>query len=174
MEEKKKRDWGTIVIGILLVLCGMFFIIRPGMTLITVTIFMGAALLVTGIYNIISYIRFRNNTDASGWIIAYGIIDIIVGLMFLIQPLAMAAVIPWFVAIFFAIFGVFEIVGAFRLKKAGLRAWGWMIFSGIMSILCAIVLFVYPPSISILIGIFVIMRGFSMAIYGNTVDDIMN
>ena len=166
METTKRRDWGLVIAGVLLVLCGVFFLFAPGLTLVTMTAFAGAAFLVSGIFDIISYIRFRKVANLSGWAIAYAILDIIVGLMFLIHPLALAAVIPWLIGLFFIVFGVFEIVGSFRMKGTGSRLWGWMLFSGIVGALCGVCFFVFPASIVIFMAAFVIMRGVSLAVYG--------
>lgn len=166
METTKKRDWGLVVAGILLVLCGMFFVFAPGLTLVTMTVFAGAAFLVSGIFDIVSYIRFRKVANMSGWTLAYAILDIVVGLMFLIHPLALAAVIPWLIGLFFIIFGVFEIVGSFKIKGTGSSLWGWMLFSGIIGALCGVLFFVFPASFVIYMAVFVIMRGVSLAIYG--------
>ena len=166
METTKKRDWGLVVAGILLVLCGMFFVFAPGLTLVTMTVFAGAAFLVSGIFDIVSYIRFRKVANMSGWALAYAILDIVVGLMFLIHPLALAAVIPWLIGLFFIIFGGFEIVGSFKIKGTGSSLWGWMLFSGIIGALCGVLFFVFPASFVIYMAVFVIMRGVSLAIYG--------
>ncbi len=166
METTKKRDWGLVVAGILLVLCGMFFVFAPGLTLVTMTVFAGAAFLVSGIFDIVSYIRFRKVANMSGWALAYAILDIVVGLMFLIHPRALAAVIPWLIGLFFIIFGVFEIVGSFKIKGTGSSLWGWMLFSGIIGALCGVLFFVFPASFVIYMAVFVIMRGVSLAIYG--------
>lgn len=173
METTKKRDWGSVVAGILLVLCGIFFIFAPGLTLVTMAAFAGAAFLVSGIFDIISYVRFRKVANMSGWALAYAILDIIVGLMFLIHPLALAAVIPWLIGLFFIIFGVFEIVSSFKIKGAGSRLWGWMLFSGIVGALCGVCFFVFPASFVIYMAVFVIMRGVSLAIYGASSREIM-
>ncbi|MEG0757130.1 MAG: DUF308 domain-containing protein [Raoultibacter sp.] len=166
METVKKRDWGLIVAGILLILCGGFFAFAPGLTLVTMTAFAGAAFLVSGVFDVISYIRFHNTADLSGWTLAYAILDIVVGLMFLLHPLALAGVIPWVIGLFFVIFGVFEIVGAIKIKGSGAKIWGWMLFSGIVSALCGVSFFILPASFVIFMAVFVIMRGISLIIYG--------
>lgn len=170
MSSIKKRDWGLIVVGILLALCGIFFILAPIASTVILTIFIGAAFVVSGISNIVSYVRFRKSLQTSGWVIAYGILDIILGIMFLVQPLALSAVLPWVVGIFLGVFGVFEIIECFRVKKAGFKVWGWMLFSGIVTALVAIMLFVNPFSLAILIGLFVVTRGISLAVYGFSMD----
>ena len=111
MDTTRKHDWGLIVAGILLVLCAFFFVVAPGLTLVTITAIAGAAFLVSGIFDIINYVRFHKVMNLSGWAIAYAVLDIVIGLMFLIHPLAFAGVIPWVIGAFFIIFGAFEVVG---------------------------------------------------------------
>ena len=116
MDTTRKHDWGLIVAGILLVLCAFFFVVAPGLTLVTISAIAGAAFLVSGIFDIINYVRFHKVMNLSGWAIAYAVLDIVIGLMFLIHPLAFAGVIPWVIGAFFIIFGAFEVGGSFRIR----------------------------------------------------------
>ncbi len=166
MEVAKKRDWGLIVAGVLLIACAIFIIMMPALTLITLTAIAGAGFLISGIFDIVNYVRFHKQMNLSGWAIAYAVLDIIIGLMLLLHPLALAGVIPWIVGLLFVVFGIFEVVGAFKVKKAGVPMWGWMLFSGIVSILCGITFFVSPATFSIFLAVFVLMRGFSLMFYG--------
>lgn len=166
MDTTRKHDWGLIVAGILLVLCAFFFVVAPGLTLVTITAIAGAAFLVSGIFDIINYVRFHKVMNLSGWAIAYAVLDIVIGLMFLIHPLTFAGVIPWVIGAFFVIFGAFEVVGSFRIRKTGVPMWGWMLFSGIVSVLCGITFFVAPASFSIFLSVFILMRGVSLVFYG--------
>lgn len=166
MDTTKKHDWGLIVAGILLVVCAFFFLAAPGLTLVTITAIAGAAFLVSGIFDIINYVRFHKVMNLSGWAIAYAVLDIIIGLMFLIHPLAFAAVIPWVIGAFFIVFGVFEIIGAFGVRKTGVSLWGWMLFSGIISALCGLTFFFSPATFSIFLSVFILMRGASLMFYG--------
>lgn len=166
METAKKRDWGLIVAGILLVVCAFFIMLMPGLTLVTLTAIAGAGFLVSGIFDIVNYVRFHKQMNLSGWAIAYAVLDIILGLMLLLHPLALAGVIPWIVGIGFVVFGIFEIVGSIKIKGTGAPLWGWMLFSGIISVLCGITFFVNPATFSIFLAVFVLMRGISLVFYG--------
>lgn len=169
-----KRDWGLIVIGVLLALSGVAFMAMPGITLVAITLFAGAAFLVSGVFNIISYVRFRKTMELSKWLIVYAAFDIVIGLMFLLFPLVFAPVIPWIIGLFFGIFGVFEIIGSFRLRKSqAAPMWGWMLASGIISVLCGALFFLNPASFAIFIGIFTIIRGVSLAVYGATIEKVL-
>ena len=166
MDTTKKHDWGLIVAGILLVVCAFFFLVAPGLTLVTITAIAGAAFLVSGVFDIINYVRFHKVMNLSGWAIAYAVLDIVIGLMFLIHPLALAGVIPWMIGAFFIIFGVFEIVGSFTVKKTGVPLWGWMLFSGIVSVLCGLTFFIAPAMLGVFLSVFILMRGASLIFYG--------
>lgn len=166
METTKKRDWGLIVAGILLLICGMLFFWAPWLTLVTLTAIAGAAFLVSGVFDIIDYVRFRKIMELSGWVLAYAVLDIIIGLMLLLHPIAFAMFLPWLVGLFFIVFGIFEVVGAFKVRRSGISLWGWMLFSGIVGILCGLAFFLLPEIFSIFLAVFVIMRGVSLIFYG--------
>ena len=108
----------------------------------------------------------RKAEGLSAWAVVYAICDIILGFLLLVHPLLFAAVIPWVVGVFFVAFGIMEIVLAVRARGGSVNGWGWLIFSGIVSILCGLMFFVSPESFSIFLSVFVLMRGISMIYYG--------
>ena len=166
MDTTKKHDWGLIIAGVLLVLCAFFFLVAPGLTLVTITAIAGAAFLVSGVFDIVNYVRFRKRMNLSGWSLVYAVLDIVIGLMFLVHPLAFAAVIPWVIGAFFIVFGVFEIIGSFKIKNSGASLWGWMLFSGIIGALCGITFFIAPAMLGIFLSVFILMRGASLIFFG--------
>lgn len=166
METTNKHDWGLIIAGILLVICSIFFLMAPGLAVVTITVIAGAAFLVSGIFDIVNYFRFRKLMDLSGWALAYGVLDIVLGILFLVNPLVSAGALAWFIGAWFIVFGVFEAVGAFRMRKAGTSLWGWMLFSGIIGALCGITFFIAPAMLGIFLSVFILMRGVSLVFYG--------
>ena len=166
MDTTKRHDWGLIVAGALLVLLAVFFMAAPGLTLVTMTAIAGAGFLVSGVFDIVFYARFREAMGLSGWTLAYGVLDVVLGLMFLLHPLALAGVIPWIVGLFFVVFGAFEVAAALRVRRLGTSLWGWMLFSGIVSVLCGLTFFVSPATFVIFLALFVAMRGASLIVYG--------
>ena len=63
-------------------------------------------------------------------------------------------------------FGIMEIVLAVRAKSGSVDGWGWLIFSGIVSIICGLMFFVTPETFSVFLSVFILMRGISMIYYG--------
>ena len=160
---KKKWDWSLILAGILLLACGLLCCFAPNLTLATIAMIAGVGFLLSGVLGIVFYVRFRSMMSVSGWSLAYAILDVLIGLMFVLHPLALC----------FLVFGLFEIFAAMKSKSIGFSAWGIGLFSGIVNIVCAIMLFVSPILFSLLVAVFVLWRGVAMIAEGVTVGKIV-
>lgn len=166
MYIEKKRDWGAIIAGILMLICAFVCLLMPGITLVTITLFAGAGFLVSGIADVIEYVRNRDELLLSGWVLAYAILDILVGLMFLIHPMALSVVLPWLIGAFFVVFGIFEIVAALKGRRVGAPLWGLPIVSGVIGVICGITFFLNPATLAIFVALFMIMRAVSLLMFG--------
>mgnify|MGYP002510459363 FL=1 len=166
MDATSKRDWGMFAVGIALVIVGFVCLWAPGLTLLSVAAIVGAMFLVVGVFDVYAYARYRKSMSLSGWLVAYALCDIVLGVMFLANPIIAAEVVPWVAGAFMAAYGVFQIFAAVRLRTA--ISWGWLIASGVLSVLCGICFFVWPGSFAIFLGFFLMMRGVTLAVYGAT------
>ena len=167
MDTANKRDWGLFAAGIALIIISFIFLLAPGLTMESIAAVAGAMLLVVGGMDVYTYARYRKSMTLSGWMLAYAICDIILGIMFLIHPIVAAAVIPWVAGIFVVAYGIFQIAMAVKLRDVMPGA-GWLVANGIVSILCGICFFVWPASFAIFLAVFLMMRGVTMAVYGVT------
>lgn len=161
-----KHDWGLVFAGIALAVAGLFCLEAPGLTIVTIAAVVGAFFLVAGVFDIIGYVRFRNIMPRSGWELAYAIIDVLLGLVFLLHPLAFSAVVPWLVGLCFVAFAIFEIVTAVKAKGFGVPMWGWPLFSGVLNALCGIAFFVWPEMLSVFLAMILLVRAASLIVYG--------
>lgn len=166
MNSKTERNWQLIVAGILFIVFGLVCAFFPGLTLASIAFMVGAAFVVSGVVNIATFIRDKELLGFSGWLLAYGILDVLIGAMFVIHPFAFAAVLPWVIGAFVLVFGIFEIIVAFPIKKAGLPLWGWMLVSGILSVLIGIMFFCMPEMLALFIALFALLRGVDLIILG--------
>ncbi len=171
----RRHDWGLVVAGVLLVLLAAFITAFPGLTLATITAILGIGFLVSGVLDLVGYVRLKRDfiESPSAWMLVYAILDIIIGVMLALHPFVFSGVISWLVGIFVVAFGVIEIVGAVQLRKVGMPMWGWMVFSGIVDVLCGIVFFAVPAMLAVFLAVFVIMRGVSLIIYGWRADSVL-
>lgn len=63
-------------------------------------------------------------------------------------------------------FALYEIMGSFVSRKASFPLWGWLLVSGIITLLVGIGFFMMPEMFAILIGVFALMRGVSLIVLG--------
>lgn len=166
MNSKTERNWQLIVAGILFIVFGLVCAFFPGLTLASIAFMVGAAFVVSGVVNIATFIRDKELLGFSGWLLAYGILDVLIGAMFVIHPFAFAAVLPWVIGAFVLVFGIYEIIVASPIKKAGLPLWGWMLVSGILSVLIGIMFFYMPEMLALFIALFALLRGVDLIILG--------
>lgn len=161
----KKHDWGMFFLGILLIICSFILMMWPETTLITIALFAGFMLLFAAGGDLATFFNVPKGTDGRGWIMANAIIDIILGGMFIIHPVATASVIPWLAGGFIVGYGIIAIISSIGLRSYG-STWLLLLLNGILSIVIGILFFVDPTYFVWLICFFLIMRGVLMCVYG--------
>lgn len=160
------KNWQLIVAGILFVLFSAVCLFFPGLTLGSITFMIGAAFVLSGAVHIASYIRDRDVLDLSGLVLAYAILDVLIGLMFVVHPMVFTAVIPWVAGMFTIVFAIYELIGSFVSRKAGFSLWAWLLISGVLTLAMGVGFFLVPEMFAILIGLFALVRGVSLIVLG--------
>lgn len=152
-----------LISGILLIVAGVFCIINPQATLLSLAIVLGVFMLVSGILNIVAFAGAHNEIFGSGWLLVEGILNCIIGVFLLFNEWITVAALPFIFGMWVLFSGLCRLIGSFDMKKLGLRSWGWMLFFGILGIAIGIFSFFKPfvamLAISILVGIYLILEG---------------
>ncbi len=161
---RRKHDWALIVGGVLVFIMGIMVMAWPGASMVSIAIMAGAILIVAGVTDFISYSQV-SGTPGAGWILASGICDVLLGMLFVIYPVATAAMLPWLAGVFVICYSIFAIVAAIGMRGV-FRSWGWLLATGIVGILCGIMFMVMPASFVVFLGIFLLMRGVTMVVEG--------
>lgn len=117
-----KSWWWSIISGVIGIIAGLFLLGNPGVSIValpvTIGILIGLLAIISGIINIFKAIRIRNEIQGEGWIIAWGVISIILGLWILSAPLITGVSLVWLAAIAAVIGGIAMIIFSFRLRSA--------------------------------------------------------
>jgi uncharacterized membrane protein HdeD (DUF308 family) len=115
--------WTVFVVGVAGVLAGLITSIYPGLTALVLLYLIAAWHVVRGVFEILAAIRLRKEIQGEGWLILGGIASVVFGLFLWVRPGAGAVALLWMIGAFAIMFGVIEILLAFKLKKfAPLRA----------------------------------------------------
>lgn len=130
---KTKYWWLILLIGILLIPCGIFYWIWPVQGYAVSSILFGWALVVVGLVQVVVGGRVGKVKGRAWWIIG-GFIDLVLGFV-LAQNVALAEdVFPYFLAFIFLYWGILDLLAAFGNTQR--RLWWLNLINGIL--LCVI------------------------------------
>ena len=127
--------WVVLIKGIILVLLSFFVFKHPVGSLVGLALYLGIALLITGIGLIITSIAHSKADENWGWQLSGGIIDVIFALVFLSNPGITAAIFPFIVGFWMMIYGVILFSGSFKDKKEGDSNWWLKLLGGILTVI---------------------------------------
>jgi uncharacterized membrane protein HdeD (DUF308 family) len=141
MEKQITRNWYMVLIkGIIMILLAILVFNHPGATLLGVAVYLGIGLVITGIIAIGLGIAERKLSPNWGWRTFEGVIDLILGLIVINNPILTVSIIPFLIGFWAAIYGIFLFIDAFSSKDSR----GLKMISGILIFLLAWVLMFNP------------------------------
>jgi len=152
--------------GIIVLITGILAIGSPFVAGASVAMMVGVLLVIGGISHLIFAIRGRTGI----WSILFGVLTIIVGGYMLANLGIALASLTLFLAAYFIVSGIFEILFAFRVKPV--NGWGWALFSGIVSVILGLLIWGQFPlsgawAVGILFGIRMVFIGWTLIIIGS-------
>ncbi|HEY1655023.1 MAG TPA: HdeD family acid-resistance protein [Candidatus Tumulicola sp.] len=160
--------WGWyLAVGIALILVGVYAIWAEGIATMASVIVLGAVVFVAGIAQIVGAFMSRGAGHVI-LLLLVGALDIIVGLMLLEHPAVGALTITLLLAVLFVFGGVFRFVSALWLQ---FPHYGWVAFSGIVSVILGVLLWTQWPIsaiwfIGFVVGLNFIFAGVSWSALG--------
>jgi uncharacterized membrane protein HdeD (DUF308 family) len=137
-----KNWWLLLLRGIAAIIFGILAFAWPGITLLSLVILYGAYALVDGVLAIAAAIG-GGGTTPRWWLVVVGLLGIAAGLLTFFWPQITALVLLMFIGAWALIHGVFEIIGAIRLRKEIDNEW-MLILSGALSVLFGAAMLIMP------------------------------
>jgi uncharacterized membrane protein HdeD (DUF308 family) len=128
-----KNWWLLLLRGIAAIIFGLLAFAWPGLTLVTLILLYGAYALVDGVLAIVAAIT-GGVPGSRWWLAIVGLLGIAAGLVTFLTPGLTALVLLFFIAGWAIVTGVFQIIGAIKLRKEIDNEW-LLILGGIISVL---------------------------------------
>lgn len=156
-------DWAAFISGVLMIVAGLFLIRHPGKALHAFVLLFAILSIVQGFVWLAFYSRFRYYISFSWLSIVSGVLDIIIGILFLYSYDAAGLTLAYLFAFWFMFDSISGIIFAWHLRKlSGFSFWISLILN-IFGLLIAISL-MFNPALSALTLIWLI--SFWLLIFG--------
>jgi uncharacterized membrane protein HdeD (DUF308 family) len=138
------RNWWLIALrGLMAILFGVLTFVWPGVSLYALVLLYGAFALVDGGLALWAAIGGRKANESTGWLILVGVAGLLAGIVTVLWPGLTALALLYLIAWWCIVRGLFEIVGAIRLRKEIDNEW-WLVLEGILSVALGLILLVRP------------------------------
>lgn len=152
----------SICASIILMILGLLLIFQSEVTITTISYIIGAALIALGVLALIRFIKSAKNITEMNFNldIIYGLVTVILGIVIITNPKAIASILPIVLGIAIVINSASKLQYAFILKNDNNDMWKTTMIIAIVSAICGVILLFNPFAGAVLImkivGIFIV------------------
>mgnify|MGYP002531809399 CR=1 FL=1 len=140
----KKFFRSSLISSIILMIIGVLLILQSEITIITISYLIGTLLIAMGAIAIIKFIKNINNVNREELDIFYGVVTIILGVIVVYNPEAIASIIPIIIGIGIIINSATKLQYAIELKQSLNSQWKITVIISIISAVCGVILICNP------------------------------
>ncbi|WP_169303082.1 HdeD family acid-resistance protein [Thalassotalea mangrovi] len=152
--------------GIFILILGILAMVAPMITGMSISVIVGLILLFAGIVQLM--FAFKAQSFSSGLFkFLFGGISTLGGLFMMVMPALGLMTLTIVLLVYFIFEGIFTLFVAFQVKPQ--RGWGWMLFSGIVTLALAAMIWASWPvsgawAVGILVGVRLLFSGISIIV----------
>lgn len=132
--------FGSIALAIL----GVFLFIESELTIVSIAYVIGAVLIGIGIVAMLKYISNINKNIKNEIDIIYGTVTVILGIIVISNPKAIASIIPFVLGIIIVLSSATKLGYGFELRKMNSDLWVGTVVISLITMLCGILLIFNP------------------------------
>lgn len=165
-----KYWWLILLLGVVTFLVGLMVFIFPAQSYVGMSMIFGLLILASGISQIVVSSANRHVITGRGWMLAGGIIEVILGLILALNTAFSAAVLPFFLG-FWLMFRSFSMLGlGGDMSAMKVPGSGWTIFTAILLLICSIIILVQPlffgiEAVIVWVGISFLFAGIAISTF---------
>jgi uncharacterized membrane protein HdeD (DUF308 family) len=156
----KEIWWMILIRGIFGVIFGIIALVWPGITVVALVFLFGIYSIADGLITIVRAIRDREHLSSWGWWLFTGVVSVGAGIVALVWPGITALVLLYIIAFYAIMFGIFGIVGAFKMKALPGSSWGWLLAASVLAVIFGLIWLL--GWYAILFGLFMIVGAFQI------------
>jgi uncharacterized membrane protein HdeD (DUF308 family) len=143
-QELRTHKSKYIFQGTLFIILGILAAALPAATALSVELMTGVVLLMSGVFQLVLTLKSKMHW----WSLLSALLSITVGAIMIWKPLEGLLAIVTLLAVFMTLEGIFELLLAWQFRPV--RNWSWMLFSGIVTMALAVILWLAFPAFDVL------------------------
>lgn len=147
----KKMFKSSLLNSIMLVVLGFLLIFESEATIVSISYIIGAIIIVLGVVAGLKYVKNINNNSRNELDIVYGIVSIVLGVVIIKNPHAIASIIPFIVGIIIIINSAAKLQYSIEMKNNSNSLWKTTMIISLITTICGIILIFNPFSGAVLI-----------------------
>ena len=135
---------GAMILDVVFIVLGMFLIANPTVGLNSALMLIGIILLVSGLYSIVKYSI--NNKNIFKFELIYGVASIVIGLIALFKPFAIANLITVLAGFWLIVSSIFKFAISVELKNLNISSWTFDMGLSVLTLFLGLMLVINPFS----------------------------
>ena len=135
--------WLLLLRGIAAIVFGVLAFAWPGITILSLVFVYGAYALFDGVFSLYAAIRGGDGAAPRWWLAVVGVAGVLAGVISFANPPLVALWLLLLIGAWAIVSGIFEIVGAIRLRKEIDNEW-MLILHGVISVIFGVLLMTMP------------------------------
>ena len=159
-ENLINRWWLSLIVGLMCICLGFVVLVYPVSSYYTFAIWMGLAILLSGVMGLVQSFSSQNIIVRRGWQIIASVLDIIIGILLLSNMFLSAMVLPLLLGFWLLYRGCVMLTQASDMRSYGQSGAGWMIFYSIIIIILGIAIIWAPATLGVETVILFVAIGF--------------
>lgn len=176
-EQPIGRWWLSIIVGLVAIAAGIIVFINPVASYFAVAMWLGVAVLLSGIFNLVQCFSTDNSFVRNVWVVIAAIIDIIIGVALMFNTLFTAIMLPILFGIWLLCRGGVMLLQGMDLRSYRVRNAGWIVLGSIVMIAISFVVLLMPESFGVeavilFIGVAFVAYGVSAVALGLKLYDL--
>ena len=160
-----ENHWFLILLeGIFFLILGIFAISQPFLMTLSIEFFLGVLLLAVGLAQVVRALA--NWGDSQKWAALFGgLLALVAGGLILANPMTGALTLTFLITVFLLLDGITKTVSALQYRP--IEGWGWLLFSGVLSLILAGLIYSGWPTtagwiIGLYVGVYLLFLGSSL------------
>ncbi len=163
-------QWGSLLLGILYLILAFFAFNNPMVSIVSVAYIFAFGAILVGLYEIFVRRKMRQHAGLnSGFVIAVGVIDILIGVFFLFNISAAIVAMPFVFAVWLIVDSLGAIFTASPIREYSTAQYWFTIIVGILGVVIGFMLIFNPLSsfiaIATLLGVYFMLFGILHIVY---------